>query len=227
MSNPLPVIIIPVFNENLRAIKTIELVLKHCLSPILVIDDGSIDNTFQLLTKHYAKNKRIVLWQNLSNLGKGESMTIAVQLAFHHWQSAKAVIFLDGDGQHHPKFIPQFTKALAKNDLVFGYRELKDNVPLVRKYGNYIAKKMVGLLFNIKRKDLLCGYFGFSKQIYPQIKWQSKRYGVETEIASKVGKLGLKFTEIKVNTTYIDKYKGVNLWDAFKILLKIPGWYIT
>lgn len=217
------IIAIPVFNENKRAIETISQTLQHTKNQIIVVDDGSSDNTFALLEKKFKNNKQIILHQNVINLGKGEAMKIAVKLAWHF--KAKAIIFLDGDCQHDPAFIPQFEQKILKHNLVFGYRELKQDVPLVRKLGNITARKLVERLFKIKRKDLLCGYFAFTKKVYPLIKWHSKHYGVETEIATKVGKLGLNFSEIKINTTYIDKYKGVNLFDAFKILLRIPGWY--
>lgn len=217
------VIAVPVYNENIRAVKTINQILQQTKNKIIIIDDGSRDQTFKLLAANFKNNKQIRLHQNVINLGKGESMTIALELSWK--EGADAVIFLDGDGQHDPKFIPQFEKLIKQSAMVFGYRELKKDVPLIRKWGNYLAKKLVQLLFNIKRRDLLCGYFAITKKIYPAIEWHSKHYGVETEIATKVGKLKLDFKEIKVNTTYIDKYKGVNLLDALKILFKIPEWY--
>jgi hypothetical protein len=49
---------------------------------------------------------------------------------------------------------------------------------------------------------------------------------VETEVATKVGREKLEFTEILVDTIYVDKYKGVSLIDAIKILMQIPIWLI-
>ena len=80
-------------------------------------------------------------------------------------------------------------------------------------------------MFNIKRKDLLCGFLGFRKEVYRQIKWKSCRYGIETEMATKVGRNKIPFSEVKIDTIYIDKYKVVTIFDAFKILGKIPLWY--
>jgi hypothetical protein len=71
----------------------------------------------------------------------------------------------------------------------------------------------------------LCGFFGFRKNVYQEIEWFEPRYGVETEIACRVGKKQIPFKEVKIDTIYIDKYKGVTIFDAFKILGRIPFWY--
>jgi hypothetical protein len=140
---------------------------------------------------------------------------------------AEAVIFVDADGQHNPQFLPEFEKNLENYDLVFGYRQLDKEMPFVRKWGNIMAKKIIKILFNVDRKEFLCGFLGFRKSVYKKIWWQSSRYGVETEIATKVGRNNLSYKEVKIDTIYVDKYKGVTLIDALKVLLKIPGWYFS
>jgi len=217
-------IAVPVFNEEKRAIKTIERILKNSKNEIIVVDDGSRDKTLELLKKRFGRNKRINILEHKKNRGKGRAMKTACKFAFQN--KGDAIIFIDGDGQHSPKYLSKFEKKLESYNLVFGYRELGKNTPYIRKWGNILAKKIVKVIFGINRQDLLCGYFGFSKNIYPKIKWSSKEYGVETEIATIVGKRKFDFAQLKVNTTYIDKYKGVNIFDAFKILLKIPFWYL-
>jgi hypothetical protein len=97
----------------------------------------------------------------------------------------------------------------------------------IRKFGNEVAGWILATFFNFKRKDNLCGFWGFRKEVYSKIKWNSSRYGVETEMATKVGRNEIPFFEIKIDTIYIDKYKGVTIFDAFKILLKVPYWYIS
>jgi len=213
-------VIVPVYNEGKRAVGTLTQIKKYFKGEIIVVDDGSVDNTYNELKKV----KGIHLLKHLVNLGKGAAMKTGVKMA---WKlGAKAIIFIDADGQHNPEHLPQFEKALEKSDLVFGYRVMGTEMPTIRKWGNLMSINIMKSLFKIKRADLLCGYFGFNKKIYKKIRWQESRYGVETEIATRVGKYQIPFTEIKVDTIYIDKYKGVTIFDAFKILLKLPYWYI-
>ncbi len=216
-------IIIPLYNEHRRGVKTIERVLEVCTFPIIVVDDGSTDMSYEMLNNRYSENKRVILLRHIINLGKGAAMKTGAEMAWK--MGAETIIFIDADGQHNPAHIPAFEKALQRNQIVFGFREMNSSMPRVRKWGNLLAVWIIGLLFNIKRKDLLCGYLGFRKDVYKKILWKSARYGIETEMATKVGKNKLAFEQIKVDTIYIDKYKGVSILDALKILTRIPFWY--
>ncbi|MFA5828079.1 MAG: glycosyltransferase family 2 protein [Candidatus Shapirobacteria bacterium] len=217
-------IIVPVYNEGQRAVNTIKEILKLSEQNLVVVDDGSVDNSWSLLKKNYSNKKRVTLLRHVINLGKGAAMKTGAEKA---WQlGAEAIIYIDADGQHNPAHLSDFEKSLRANELVFGYRSFNSKMPFIRKYGNIIALKLVEFLFNIKRKDLLCGFLGMKKEVYEKILWQSPRYGIETEMATRVGKNKIPFSEINVDTIYIDKYKGVTILDALKILFNIPFWYV-
>jgi glycosyltransferase involved in cell wall biosynthesis len=219
------VIIVPVYNEEFRAVVTIKEILNKSKNEVVVVDDGSTDNSLEMINNEFKNEKRVEVMNHIVNLGKGAAMKTGVKMA---WKlGANAVIFIDADGQHNPKYIKIFEDELLSYPVVFGYRELGSDVPWIRRYGNLIAKKLIGFMFNVKRKDLLCGFFGFKKSIYKKIRWNSDRYAVETEIATKIGKMNIPFFEIKIDTIYLDKYKGVSVADALKVLLKIPYWYFV
>lgn len=218
-------IVVPLYNEGQRAVETVKNALKSTKNSLIVVDDGSNDNSNELLKKEFSENLRVDICTHIINLGKGAAMKTGVEMA---WKlGSEAVIFLDADGQHNPKQLISFERLLKSNDLVFGYRAMGAEMPLIRKWGNVFSINLIKTFFKIKRADLLCGYFGFRKSIYKRIKWTSSRYGVETEIACRAGKNQIQFREVKIDTIYIDKYKGVTIFDAFKILLKLPYWYYT
>lgn len=219
------VVIVPEYNENERAVKTIRNILKNFKGQILVVDDGSSDNSFQLISKKFRNNPRVKIVHHLINLGKGSAMKTGVEMAWK--MGGAAVIFIDADGQHNPKYIKKFEEKLVDFPIVFGYRILSRKVPFVRRLGNIVAAELVEVLFNIKKRDLLSGYLAFKKEVYQQIEWNSQRYGIETEMATKIGKNKIPFSEIKIDTIYIDKYKGVNIIDAIKVLMQIPFWYFS
>jgi len=216
-------IIVPEYNEGKRAVETVNGIL-NCSRNLIIVEIGSSDdNSYELLKNSFDKEKRVILLKHLINLGKGAAMKTGIKMAKK--RKMEAVVFIDADGQHNPKHLVEFGKVLMNNDLVFGYRSMGAEMPVVRKLGNMFSINLIKVLFKINRSDLLCGYFGFKLKIYPKIKWTSGRYGVETEIAARAGKNNIEFKEVKVDTIYIDKYKGVTIFDAFKILLKIPFWY--
>jgi len=219
-------IIVPVYNEENRAVETINKILKIDKElKIIAVDDGSSDKSLKILSKKFDDNNRIIVLNHIINLGKGAAMKTGLKMA---WKlGGEAVIFVDADGQHNPKYLPMFIKELGKYPVVFGYRELNKNSPWIRRNGNKFAGLLIEILFNIKKKDLLCGFLGFRKEVYKKIIWKSTRYGIETEMATKVGRNKITFSEIKIDTIYVDKYKGVTIFDAFKILYKIPFWYFS
>ena len=218
-------VIVPVYNEEDRAIETINAILSEVNISIIVIDDGSTDNSYEMIKDEFKTDKRVIIYDHVINLGKGAAMKTGMKIAWK--MGGEAVIFIDADGQHNPKYLPKFIEELEKYPIVFGYRPLDKKSPWIRRNGNKFAGWLIGVLFNVKRKDLLCGFLGFRKNVYKKINWKSNRYGIETEMATKVGKNKIPFSEIKIDTIYIDKYKGVTIFDAFKILFRIPFWYFS
>lgn len=218
-------IVVPVYNEENRAVGTIKKILAIDNSlQVIVVDDGSIDDSLKILKESFKKNKRVIIASHMINLGKGAAMKTGSRIS---WKlGGEAVVFVDADGQHDPKYLPKFINQLKQYPIVFGYRELNKKSPWIRRNGNKFAGWLIKVLFNIERRDLLCGFLGFRKEVYKKIKWKSNRYGIETEMATKVGRNKIPFSEVKIDTIYIDKYKGVTIFDAFKILSKIPFWYI-
>lgn len=218
-------VIVPVFNEDKRVVSVVKEILSYSqIDKVIIVNDGSIDKTLKEIKGNFLVNTRVILVSHLINLGKGSAMKTGLSVAKKN--KADAVIFIDADRQHNPKYLPSFIEALKNYPVVFGYRELNNDTPWVRKTGNKFAGLIVKIIFKITRKDLLCGFMAFRKDVFNKIKWSSARYGVETEIATKVGKNKIPFSEIKIDTIYIDKYKGVTIFDAFKILFKIPFWYL-
>lgn len=218
-------IVVPVYNEEKRAVNTVKKILEvDKQSLVILVDDGSRDNSYKILQSAFGKNKRVVILQHIINLGKGAAMKTGVEKA---WKlGCDTIIFVDSDGQHNPEHLLDFKKELRKSNLVFGRRKMGVEMPVIRKWGNIAMVELVKRFFNIQRSDILCGYFGFKKIIYKKIKWDEPRYGVETQIAVKVGKNKLPFSEVNVDTIYIDKYKGLSIFEAFSFFAKLPYWYI-
>lgn len=218
-------LIIPVYNEGDRCVRLLEQIssYKNFFLECFLVDDGSKNKRYlDALSCKYSWLHVIKLKRNR---GKGAAMRVGLEYAM--LDKIDAVIFIDGDGQHPANLVPKFSQELLKNKLVFGYRYFSEVMPIHRKLGNILVRKIVNVFFNIKRKDLLCGFFGFRTEIIKEILWSSDRYGVETEIATRVGKLRIPFKEVEIPTIYLHKYKGVTLMDGIKILLKIPSWYFS
>lgn len=211
-------VVIPVYNEAKRIRKCLNRILEFH-KQIIVVNDGSTDNTREILNNFPS----ISVIDLLKNSGKGFAMKQGAKLA---WKlGAKGIIYMDGDNQHDPKHISEFAKLLdKKKDIVVGVRILKTEIPFHRKLGNIVMAYTMQKLFSVKITDMMCGYRAFSKLGYRSVIWESNGYGVETEVVAKIGAKNLKYETVIVDTIYHDKYKGFSVLDGVKILAKIPGW---
>ena len=215
-------IVIPAYNEATRIGSVLKKVQKYKL-PVIVVDDGSKDQTFDVASKQ----KKVTVLRHRTNLGKGAALKTGCEAAI--LLKADAVIIMDSDGQHKVSDLPQFINSLHshKYDVIFGSRNLSMGVPLVRYLGNKFASILISVLFGIYVSDLICGYRAFTKKAYRLLDWQSSGYGVETEMVIKTGKRNLRYCEVTVETVYFDKFKGVTLLDAFSILFSVFRWRIS
>ncbi len=212
-------VVIPAFNEE-GGIKCVLLDLKKIKLPVIVVDDGSTDNTYSI-AKKYCK---LVLRHQI-NLGKGAALKTGCEAAFY--LGTEAVIVMDADGQHKTQDISKFVKALEKYDIIFGSRNLGMGIPFVRFNGNKAASVLISLLFGIYVSDLICGFRAFTKKAFQKISWQSLGYGVETEMVIRTKMTNLKYIEVPVECVYYDKFKGVTILDALGILLNVFKWRLN
>jgi len=215
-------IIIPAHNEekNIGGViqKTKKLVKG---SRIVVVDDGSRDRT-----SGEAKRLGAVVIRHAINLGKGAALKTGCSYAYR--KGAEAFIFLDSDGQHNPADLPHLMKALIGNDIVFTYRNMKStHMPMVKKFGNQFIDSAMKLLFGIKVRDTQCGYKAMTRQAYEKLGLMSNDYSIESEIVAKTGKYHLKFTQLPIETIYMDRYKGTTAFDGVNIVMKLLWWKLT
>lgn len=209
-------IIIPAYNEEERLGGVLEKIKKHC-SNIIVIDDGSSDNTFKIAKKH----KTIALRHRV-NLGKGAALKTGCEAALS--LGAQTLVFMDADGQHQPKDIPRFLRGIEKGyDLIFGLRRLSRAMPFSMLLGNKIFSTAISYFYNFQITDTQCGFRIFRSRVYPQIVWQAQGYDAETEIIAQALKNDLRCGAIFIDTVYHDRYKGTTVIDGIRVLSKIIG----
>lgn len=213
-------VVIPFCNEKKHIASVVESVIKKG-NKVIVVDDGSSDGGMDTIKA----SRNLVKLTHKINLGKGAAMKTGAEFAFSN--GFDAVVFMDGDGQHNPHDLSKFVDLLTSGyDFVLGSRNLSFGVPFVRFAGNKFASAVISILFGIYVSDSICGFRGMTKKAYSKIKWQSRGYGVEVEMVIRAGKSGLKYTEVPVETKYINAVKGVTALDAMGVFWEILMWRI-
>ena len=209
-------VVLAAYNES-DNIKVVLKELKKDYKNIIVVDDGSKDNTFNI-----AKKEGIIALKHVVNMGKGAAMKTGCDYAIK--KGAKILILIDADGQHQPKEVKKFIKAIKGNDIVFGYRKFSNEMPFILRFGNSCINKVTKLLFGLNLKDTQGGFRALTAQAYQKIRWDSIDYAMESEMIANAGKKRLKYKEIPIETIYSDRYKGTTVLDGIKIVINMILW---
>lgn len=210
-------VIVPAYNEE-RYISKVLTRLRKITKNIIVVDDGSHDNS----TKIAKKYTRHALKHSI-NIGKGAALKTGCIYAFEHL-NAHSVIFLDADDQHDPELIPEFTRELQNHGAVFGVRSFDNNMPLMRIFLNRFASVLILFLFGRYIPDIPCGYKGLTKKTYERIDWRARDYAVEMEIAARVAQYNIPFSIITIPTVYHDLDRGMNILDTLTVITQLVSW---
>ena len=153
-------LVVPFYNEegNLKKLHTEILNVLHKLktkSEIIYINDGSTDNSFNILESEIKRQKVKDVVVKVIDFNKNFGQTAAISAGIDN-SSGDLVSFLDADLQNDPKDIPRFLVEINKGcDAVFGWRKDRKDATL-RRYFSVTANKVINLVFNYPYKDVGC-----------------------------------------------------------------------
>lgn len=189
------VITIPAYNEEdtvgvvLDDIKQVMAALEHECE-LIVVDDGSADNTMNV-----AKKAGAIVYSNAYNLGLAETFRVEVEKALQH--EPDIIIHIDADGQYRAEEIPKLIKPILEEhyDLVLGSRFAGqiEEMALVKKIGNKLFSKVISGITKIRITDSQTGFRAFTREIAEQIEIVSTHtYTQEQVIKAVRGKFRVK-----------------------------------
>jgi len=190
-------VIIPTHNEA-KAIAGIIRRIRQQELEVLVVDDGSQDNTSEI-----AKDNGAIVLRNLINEGKGASLIRGFAYAVS--RDFDAAITMDGDGQHLPEEIPYFTRlaTYSNSGILIGNRMLKrKNMPYVRLFTNKFMSWLISLAAGQSVPDTQCGFRLIKRGVLERIDLKTSKYETESEIIIQASRLGFKIESIPVKSVY-------------------------
>lgn len=184
---------------------------------ILLIDDGSTDNTLKTAEKVASEHKNIRVISHFPNRGYGSAIREGLTNSKYD-----IVVFTDGDGQFDFAEITKFIDALPDSDIVIGYRKKRrDNV--LRHILMYMLKLWDYVFFRFHFKDIDCGFKMFNRHALDEIMpLRSDGAMITTEILAKAKKKKLRFSQVEV-THYPREFgvqSGANFGVIFRAILE-------
>ncbi len=174
------------------------------LVPVLVVDDGSTDETARL-----AEAAGALVVRQSPNQGKGVALRTGFVKALE--MSCEAVIMLDGDGQHDPSEIGQFLEAYRAKpaDLIIGRRDF-GNMPLVRRFSNTVGRWMFSWAMGQPIPDNQSGYRLLSRRLVEALCGSAERgFEFEVEMIATCLKAHMDLEWIPIRTIYAGEHSHI------------------
>ncbi len=223
---------IPAYNEAARIGATLEKVLAYVAqrgwdAEVIVVNDGSGDNTVEVVQRYCKQNVALRLLENPGNRGKGYSVRNGMLNA-----RGEVLLFSDADLSSPIEEVPKLLNAISSGtDIAIGSRWLRSELqtgrqPLYRQLFGRVFNLLLRTTLGLKYKDTQCGFKAFTRRaaetIFPR--QRIERWGFDPEILFLAKKFGFKVAEIPVEWAHSEGTRISPLRDGarmFEEMLRI------
>jgi glycosyltransferase involved in cell wall biosynthesis len=197
--------LIPAYNEAARVAEVVTGARGHL--PVLVVDDGSTDDTAVR-----AEEAGADVLRQVPNRGKG----VALQAGFVYAldEGYEAVLTLDADGQHDPAEIPQFLDVYATRhtDLIIGARDFR-HMPPIRRLSNTVGRWSFSWAMGQPIRDNQSGYRLISRRLLEALLASSETgFEFEVEMIVICIQRGFRLDWVPIRTIYAGEGSHIQPW---------------
>ncbi len=210
------VALIPAYNESARIAGVITRTLEYL--PVLVVDDGSKDNTAEI-----ARDLGATVVRQVPNQGKGAALMNGFRHAVE--MGYDAVVTLDADGQHDPSEIPLFLEEFKQGaDLVIGKRDFS-KMPFPRNISNTIGTWSFSNALGEYCPDNQSGYRLHSRRLVEaSLSSRETNFEFEVEIIVTCVISGFKLAWVPIKTIYAGENSHIkpirHIWHFYRVVRK-------
>jgi len=211
-----PVVVAPTYN-NARTLPDLLMRLESIGVPVIVVNDGSTDETPRILADwmHDAPDNTLV--SHRSNQGKGAALRSGFAQAEH--AGFTHAVTIDTDGQHDPEEIPTLLTAALKSPaaLILGCRSTSiHEYPASSLMGGRLSNLAIWLESGRRPSDSQSGFRVYPLELVRNAACFSNRYGFETEIITRGCWAGCEFKEVPVTSRYLPPATRVSHFRPFR-----------
>ncbi len=201
-------ILMPVYNEHDRVAEAIKQALGvdySCEIELVVVDDGSVDGTAEILAQQDDARIRVIAHER--NRGKGAAITTAMENA-----TGDYMVILDADLEYDPKDIPKLLAPVQEGraHVVYGNRTFGGHSAYSFWYvmGNKAVTTAANIMFNSYIGDLETCFKLMPVELYRSLEIKSRGFGMEAEVTGKLLARGIRPYEVPISYTARSRAEG-------------------
>ncbi len=191
-------VIIPTYNNNKTVLQVIRDVQRYC-SDVIVVDDGSTDNTKELLKN--IRDVDIISYEK--NRGKGYAIRQGFRRAME--KGFDRAVTIDADGQHDAADLQVFADKLNEEPdaLIIGSRNIEiEGMPAKNTFANKFSNFWFWVETGQKLPDTQSGYRLYPVRRYDKTRFFSTKYEFEVEVLVRSAWSGIKIVPVPVKVYY-------------------------
>ena len=219
-------IIIPVYNEDKSILEVLKRIHATVDSQnnfeIIVINDGSTDNTLKVLEENNTLYNQLITYG--TNFGKGNAVKKGLEAS-----KGEYIFFQDADLEYDPIELNRFIRVinLFHPDLIIGsrfnYSEYTRSHNILNKFGNNLISLVFNLTYNTTFTDIYSCYACYKKELLDEKDLKTKGFEQHAEILCKVVRKGKKFYEVPIsyNGRTHQEGKKIKFYHIFSVLYRI------
>jgi len=215
-------VVIPALNEEKNIGAVIDGLRVEGYENIIVVDDGSTDQTFKVV-----KEKNVEALRHIINRGQGAALQTGITKAILN--NSDIIVHFDSDGQHNPKEIERMIQPIidGEAEATLGSRFLsKQKLPFMRKITLKIGILVILFFYGVKLSDAHNGFRAFSKAAAKKVVITADKMEHASEIIDRIKRNKIKYKEVPVNIIYTEETlkngrKGQGSFDSIKIVAKM------
>jgi glycosyltransferase involved in cell wall biosynthesis len=213
-------VLIPAYNEA-KTIAELVAAVKAKIPDVVVIDDGSADDTADL-----ARQAGAVVLGSRGNAGKGRALKYGFDYAVKNGYDA--VVAMDADGQHSPDDLANIINAAVSSGagIVVGNRMGNpEKMPASRFATNLLMSLIISLICRQNIPDTQCGYRFIKTDALKKINLISSNYEIESELLMRAARQGCKIASVPIKSVYEGQlsliHPMVDTWRFFVLLGRV------
>jgi glycosyltransferase involved in cell wall biosynthesis len=209
-------VVVAAYNEE-SVIADVLRELSSVVPNIVVVDDGSTDDTYRTACRH-------ARWTLRHPVNRGQGAALQTGISFALQRGAGVVVTFDADGQHRPEDIPRLVESLDRErcDIALGSRFLgtAEGLPLSRRLTLKAAVLFSRVASGLSLSDAHNGLRAFTRRAAELVDLRLDRMAHASELLDQIARSGLPYCEVPVHVRYTEysTQKGQRLGNAPRIL---------